>query len=76
MRGLIATGLVFDVVGVILIWRFGLPAHISRTGVYVLGSPEDMDPGHLKREAIYLRLTRIGLGLVLIGFILQLIGIL
>ena len=64
-------GLGLDIVGVILIWRYGLPQSVSRGGVghRVITQVNEA----VKRKAInYDRLSKAGLGLVVAGFALQL----
>lgn len=66
-----STGLVMDIVGVALIFKYGLSADVSETGGTRLvwgGGSEDA-----RREyRHYVRMSRVGLGLLMVGFALQL----
>ena len=66
-------GLLLDVVGVILIWKFGLPEDINRSGAGHL-LLEGTDESERKRAARYDRLSKIGLTLLVSGFLLQLVS--
>lgn len=65
-----STGLVLDIVGVALIFKYGLSADVSKTGADYLvwggGSEETREYRHYKR------MSRIGLGCLMVGFALQL----
>ena len=63
-------GLALDVVGVILIWRYGLPEHINRNGAQHL-LLEGADESEQKKAARYDLLSRLGLLLLILGFGLQ-----
>ena len=66
-----SVGLVLDIVGVVLIWRYGLPEPISREGHnYII--LESHDEAEKIKAAKYDRLSKIGLSLVILGFALQL----
>ena len=67
-------GLVFDIGGAILLWRFGLPeVEVYRSGrvpaIYNPATPEDE-----KKIKKYDRLSRIGVAALILGFALQLMG--
>jgi hypothetical protein len=68
-------GLALDVVGVSLIWRFGLPENVKRGGVsyYEL---EQNDSAEAAKAARYDRISAIALGLIIGGFVWQIVGIL
>ena len=64
-------GLVLDIVGVVIIWRYGLPEPLSREGaIYIIA--EQSDRAEKLKAARYDLLSKIGLFLVLAGFALQL----
>ena len=64
-------GLALDIVGVALIWRYGLPEPLSRKGaIYIIA--EQTDEAESAKAAKYDVLSKIGLGLVIGGFFLQL----
>ena len=70
-----AIGLTLNIVGTVLIWRFGLPAPLSREGTtYLISS--DVDQSEVKKARLYDRYAQFGLSLLLTGFVLQLLGIL
>ena len=63
-------GLVLDIVGVVMIWRYGLPEPLSRKGaIYIIA--EQSDQAEKAKAARYDLLSKTGLGLVLVGFLLQ-----
>ena len=66
-------GLILDIFGVILIWRFGLPEQVNRRGESAL-LLEQTDESEKAKAARYDKWSRCGLWLILGGFFLQLIG--
>lgn len=64
-------GLVFDIIGATLLFFFGLPADIDREGRTIMTSGE-RDEEEIKKGKRYDCWGRIGLGLLVIGFTLQL----
>ena len=66
-------GLILDILGAFLIYKYGLPEDVSKTGViYRVIEQEDEDE---KLKAIkYDKYSRTGFGLLIMGFILQLIS--
>lgn len=70
---LTAIGLTLNIIGTLLIWKFGLPAPISRTGdVHLI--LEHSDQNEVKQAKTYDRLSLFGVLLLLLGFLLQLVG--
>jgi hypothetical protein len=68
-----STGLVLDIIGVVIIWRYGLPEPLSREGaVYIIA--EQSDQAEKLKAARYDLLSKIGLVLVLGGFVFQLLS--
>jgi hypothetical protein len=67
-------GLVADIAGVVLLYFFGLPAHISRGGhrFRVLDQRNDVEAQQAK---LYDLLARVGIWLLIVGFALQLAGV-
>lgn len=56
-------GLFLDIIGVIMVWRYGLPEALSREGVqYII--TEQADDAEKGKAARFDRLSRIGLGLL------------
>jgi hypothetical protein len=66
-------GLVLDIIGVLLIWRYGLPEAISRTGTVHL-IMENVDVSEIAEAKRYDCIARCGIVLLVGGFFLQLIS--
>ena len=69
---LITIGLLLDMIGVVLIWKFGLGQPL-----YVKNSERKSIPvglGKPKYRVFWVSLDRLGLLLLIVGFALQLIG--
>lgn len=66
-------GLLLDIIGAILLFKFGLPASISREG-HIHLITEQVDEEEKKKGKLYDKWGKIGLGLLVIGFIFQLIS--
>ena len=64
-------GLGLNIVGVIIIFFFGLPPGIDRDG-YIRIVAEQIDEEEKKKAKIYDRLAMLAITLIGIGFILQL----
>jgi hypothetical protein len=67
-------GLVADIVGVVLLYFFGLPAHISR-GAHRLPVVEPRNDVEAQQAKLYDLLARVGIWLLIVGFALQLAGV-
>lgn len=66
-------GLILDIVGAVLLFKFGLPAQIDRTGsVHII--TEEVDHDEVRKGKLYDRWGKIGLVLLMVGFALQLIS--
>lgn len=65
-------GLALSFTGAIIIFFFGLHPMISESGVIHLIA-EQVDKGEMKRAKKYRAISRIGLILLVVGFLLQLI---
>ncbi|MDO9069073.1 MAG: hypothetical protein Q7W05_11530 [Deltaproteobacteria bacterium] len=66
-------GLICDAVGVLLIWKYGLPEAISRTGAVHL-ILEQTDDAEIVKAKKFDRWARVGIALLVLGFILQLVS--
>jgi hypothetical protein len=66
-------GLVFDIVGVGLLWRFGLPPEVSRGGKSFL-ILEQTDENEKKKAEKYDCMSYVSLALIVVGFLLQAAG--
>jgi hypothetical protein len=66
-------GLVCDIMGAVLIWRYGLPAPISRSGAihFILEQSDETEKAMAKR---YDCIARCGIVSLVGGFVLQLIS--
>lgn len=72
---IIATiGLLLDIVGVIILWRFGLPPSVDREGRirYVAPSKDESEILKARRSDV---LSRLAIVLILLGFALQIVAL-
>jgi hypothetical protein len=65
-----AVGLVMDIVGALLLWQFGLPEALARDGGEFLW--EEPTPEGKKKAKRNVRWSRFAIGLIVLGFLLQL----
>jgi hypothetical protein len=66
-------GLVLDIIGALLVWKFGLPAHISRTGaIYIIAEQTDEVEAALAKK--FDRWAKVGLLCLALGFGFQLLS--
>ncbi len=66
-------GLLLDIIGAILIWKYGLPERISRTGAsYLMLEENDAEQIALAKE--YDFWAGVGIALLVGGFALQIIS--
>jgi hypothetical protein len=68
-----SVGLVCDIVGAVLIWRYGLPETITRSGTVYLVT-EETDEAEKAKARRYDRTARCGIALLVGGFVLQLVS--
>jgi hypothetical protein len=68
-----SAGLVCDIIGALLIWKFGLPAEINRSGTTNLAL-EQTDESEKKEAARYDARAKCGGCLLAVGFGLQLLS--
>ena len=66
-----SAGLVLDIIGATLLWKFGLPAEISRTGATFLAT-EGVDQSEVAKARRYDRASSLGFLFLVAGFVLQL----
>ena len=67
-------GLALDIVGVVLIFRYGLPEEVNRTGASYFTNSPDPESEDAKKAKRYDKLSRFGLILLVAGFTLQIIS--
>lgn len=66
-------GLFLDIIGAVLLFKFGLPASVDREGhIHII--TEQFDEEEIKKGKFYERWGKIGLGLLILGFIFQLVS--
>ena len=68
------TGLLLDILGVIAIWRYGLPPEVSRGGIVTVAM-ESYDADEAAKEMRYNLLSRCGLVALVVGFGLQILAV-
>lgn len=66
-------GLLLDVIAGLILWKFGLPENINRAGLSFLAL-EGTDKKEIKKAKKYDKFSKMGILLLIIGFILQLIS--
>lgn len=66
-------GLFLDLIGVLLLFKFGLPSNVDKNGYIGLILEQEDENEKLKWKK-YNFWSKIGLGFILIGFILQIIS--
>ena len=67
------TGLVVDIIGAVLLFKFGLPDSINRKGhIYLI--TEQNNPEEERKCQQYDRFGKLGLIFIIIGFLLQVIS--
>ena len=62
-------GLLLDIVGVVLMFRFGLPPDVTRTGAGYL--TWGVDEGEVRKSKLYDRMSWVALALLILGYGLQ-----
>jgi hypothetical protein len=67
-------GLIIDIIGVIFLFKFGLPSDISIGGFELREELETEERERLSRNKKIKKMANIGLVCLILGFILQLVG--
>jgi hypothetical protein len=65
-------GLSLDIIGVIILFKYGLPSDLNKKGLYFRVA-EGFDQNEIDKYKRFEIWSFIGLGLIIIGFIFQLI---
>jgi hypothetical protein len=68
-----SVGLFFDIAGAILVWRYGLPAKLDRDGTTFFAL-QAVNQEEKEKAKLYDQLGKLGLGLLVVGFVLQLVS--
>lgn len=66
-------GLLIDIAGALLLWKFGLPEDVNREGLSFLAIEETDEQERVKARK-YDSYSRLALLFLIIGFILQLVS--
>lgn len=66
-------GLTFDIIGIIVLFKYGLPQEINKHGHGYLIVEQEDEEEKIKWEKYYFR-SKLGLTSLIIGFILQIIS--
>ena len=69
-----STGLFFDIIGVLFLFKYGLPSEISTGGKLLFLESETDKNNRIERNNHIKKMAYLGLGILFIGFIFQLIG--
>ena len=70
-----SSGLFLDIVGVILLYKYGLPANVRKTGGQAILFPGGKSQEDAAKEfQSYKRKSLLGLGCLIVGFTLQIIS--
>ena len=66
-------GLILDIIGVIILFKFGLPADVSKEG-HIGMAFQGTNTDDIKKYKKFDIWSRIGLGLLILGFLLQIVS--
>ena len=71
-----SVGLLLDIAGVVLLFLFGLPSKVQETpgAILMWGARGSEEEEERKKYEHYRRLSHMGLGLLVLGFLLQIIS--
>lgn len=66
-------GLILDIIGVVILFKYGLPSEVSKDGqVFIAASPHNEEERRKYRK--FQLWSKFGLGLLVVGFGLQIIS--
>lgn len=63
-------GLILDILGVLVLFKYGLPSEVTKDG-HVGYTASQSDPIERAKWYKYNRMAKVGLGLLIAGFVLQ-----
>lgn len=66
-------GLILDIIGVVVLFKFGLPSNITKEGTVFL-AVQKSDEKEKKKYKKYEFWSRFGLLLLIIGFVMQIVS--
>ena len=66
-------GLVFDIIGVLMLFVFGLPADLNKNG-YIFKVNEEEDEEQKSKWRKYDKFSKIALTAIIIGFLMQMLS--
>ena len=66
-------GLILDILGVLMLFKYGLPPEVSKDGaVYLICIEHDEE--EIKKARKYVRFSTIALTLLIVGFVIQILA--
>lgn len=66
-------GLILDIFGVLMLFKYGLPPEVSKDGaVYIICNEHDEE--EIKKAKKYVRFSTIALSMLFIGFVFQILA--
>ena len=68
-----ALGLVVNLAGVLILFRYGMPYRVE-TGGAIHRIAEGMNPSEKRKDALYKRLGILGIALAVLGILLQIVA--
>ena len=74
-QALAVAGIALNLVGVVMLFRYGMPYHVETKGVVLLAL-EEIDHDEIKLERRYKILGKTGLVLIVVGSALQALAVL
>jgi hypothetical protein len=73
-KNLLGLGLFLNFIGALLLWKFGLPKNVNRSGTRYR-SVSDIDENEIKKAKVYDKWATIAVILLIVGFVFQFIAI-
>jgi hypothetical protein len=74
MKTFTIIGLIFDIIGVLMLFQYGLPSKIEVGDIIIADESTDDEIKRDKENRRIKKLAYIGLSFILLGFVFQLIG--